>query len=313
MKFPPGQIKTPLATSSILFLSLVSAYSGLLAYDSFSYTNDHNYYMDGGFGWGDAWGGLSVADGLTYSKNNRPLATQGGGAWLLIAPGRNLNTSLLGPFATLLDTNGLIGMEGSDIWVSFLLRPMELNKFLAGVWIGHGASSALTLYLTNGMNELAPGVPLALFTNYFVVEHIRFGTNNNDLREEYFNPVPGRSDPGGAQGTNIFLGSMSFNSVVLVGNSQVSLAGIVDELRFGESYADVSPLAPVTLTNIQFSAGTMAFSFQSFAGLSHTVETRPSFASGTWTDFTNFSGDGNLIQVTLPMKNSVGFFRIRTE
>jgi len=302
-------MKTPFAVVSLWFLSLLSAYSGLLAYDSFSYTNDHNYYKSGGFGWSDAWGGLAVTNGLTYTKTDRPLGTQGAGAMLGTLTVRSLDTSPLGPFSAMVETNGLVGKEGSEIWVSFLLRPIELNQFFAGVWFGSGFS----LYLTNGMTQLAPGVPLAQSTTYFVVEHIRFGANNEDTREEYFNPVPSRDNPGSAQGTNVFLGNMSFNSVALIGNSSRPSAGTVDELRFGEYYADVSPLSPITLTNIQCTACQMTFTFQSLTGLLHTLETRVAAATGSWNDVTNFLGDGNVIQVMVPTTNETQFFRVRTE
>ena len=315
MQFSLGQLKRPLAGVSLLLFNCVSAYSGLLAYDSFSHTNDHSYFKDGGFGWSDAWGGLAVTNGLTYAKNNHPLGTQGAGAMLLMLSERYLNTSLSGPFASLVDTNGLIGKEGTDIWISFLARPTELNQFIAGVWFGVGLDSGFALLLTNGMSELAPGVPLTLFTNYFVVEHVRFGTSNNDLREEYFNPVPGTPDPGGAQGTNVFSGNMRFNSVSLIGNSSDrSMAGIVDELRFGQAYTDVSPLPPVFLTDVHYATGQMTFSFQSLTGLLYTLETRLGVDTGSWTDVTSFSGDGNVWQLTLPTTNSeTRFFRVRRE
>lgn len=307
--------KTALVSALILSLGCLSVYSGLLAYESFSYTNDHNYYKDGGFGWGSAWGGLSVTDGLTYTNSNRPLATQGAAAMLLSASWRLLDTTPSGPFTSLIDGNGLIGKEGTAVWISYLLRPIELNQFVAGVWMGRDTpNNGFALYLTNGITQLAQGVPFSLLTNYFVVERIQFRANNNDLREQYFNPVPGTPTPFGAQGTNVFTGDMRFNTVYLVGNSVRSPAGIVDELRFGQSYADVAVLPQVRLTDLHYSTGYLAFRFQTLASLQYILEMRPGVNNGAWSELTNFSGDGSVIEVTVPTTNSEArFFRVRTD
>jgi len=248
---------------------------------------------------------------LYYSKSNRPLESYGGSAFLNAPTGRYLDVSTSSLLAPFVNSNGIVGKDGAEIWISFLVRATKLDRIEAGIYFG----SSFKFAFTNGMTHLAPAVPLLLNTDYLVIEHLRFGTNGTDVREEYFNPFPGLASPVGAQGTNIISGNMRFApGIALYGSAQPASAAMIDELRIGESYADVAPLRPVLLTNVVYSGGQMSFDFQSLTGLTHTVETRNDVRTGGWTNYAPFPGDGNLIHITVPTTNSLSrFFRVRTE
>ncbi len=56
------------------------------------------------------------------------------------------------------------------------------------------------------------------------------------------------------------------------------------------------------------------FGFQTLAGRNHIIQMRTNLVSGTWTDVTNFIGDGNSVQLSFPITNSPGkYFRIITQ
>ena len=293
---------------------LQSARGALLAYDSFSYTNDQNYYKNGGFGWSNSWEGLGVWEGLTFTNASRVLAVQGasGGAGLPLVV-RRLNTAGSGPFISLLDTNGWVGKDGTDIWISFLIRPVKLDNQAVGILFGDldGNVPGFWVSVANGISQLAPGVPLVVSNTYFVVEHIQFGAGNADVRNEYFNPVPGGTNLIGAQGTNSYSGDFRLNSVTFYTNGRGLL--LVDELRYGESYADVAPLPPIILTNLQLSADQFGFSFLSQDGNMHEVEATTNLQIGTWENVTNITGDGATKWFFRSVTNAESrFFRVRT-
>lgn len=293
---------------------LHSSQGALLAYDSFSYTNDQNYYKSGGFGWGDAWGGLGVASGLGYTNSGFCLASAGGSASFRVTA-RAVDTGASGPFASKLDTNGYVGREGTEIWFSYLVRPTQIDQNGAGIQFANAPTAndgtGFALWLTNGQPQLVPGVPLILTNTYFVVEHVAFQTNDADLRTEFINPIPGQSSPIGAQTTNTYLGNYSFKYVTLYNAfSQFN----VDELRIGDSYADVSPLPLIVLTNIQMSVGQFGFSFLSQGGKLHTVEATTNLITDTWHGITNIVGDGTTKALMFPATaGEIRYFRLNTQ
>ncbi|MCF7864445.1 MAG: hypothetical protein K9L89_06630, partial [Kiritimatiellales bacterium] len=71
---------------------------------------------------------------------------------------------------------------------------------------------------------------------------------------------------------------------------------------------------PVELVDIQPINGTFRFSFQTLAGRPHTVQVRTNLTSGTWSDLTNFTGNGSLQQFVFPSTNyPISFFRVNTQ
>lgn len=291
-----------------------SAQGALLAYDSFSYTNDQNYYKNGGFGWGDAWGGLGVATGLGYTNNSRFLATTGGSASFHVTA-RAVDTSVTGPFAAKLDANGFIGKEGTEIWFSYLVRPTQIDQNGAGIQFADAPTAndgtGFLLWFTNGQPQLVVGAPLILTNTYFVVEHVTFQTNDADLRSEFINPIPGESGPTGAQVTNSYSGNYTFKYVTLYNAfSQIN----VGELRIGDSYADVSPLPLVVLTNTQISGEQFSFSFLSQNAKLHSVEATTNLTTGSWQEITNILGDGSTKTLLCPIvAPEMRYFRLSTQ
>ena len=64
---------------------------------------------------------------------------------------------------------------------------------------------------------------------------------------------------------------------------------------------------PPTMANDHFN-----FGFQTVSGQSYTVQRNDDLTTTNWVDFTNFAGDGSLIQFAVPVTNvSRRFFRLR--
>ena len=164
----------------------------------------------------------------------------------------------------------------------------------------------------NEQAELVPGIPLVLSNAYLVVEQVLFGTGNNDTRVEYVNPVPGLQSPTAAEAANTYFGNFSLRYVAYA--SGVAGTSVQwDEFRIGEHFVDVAPLPPVILSNIQYSSGTMRFSFLSETGQLYAIESRSDLLTGNWSGLTNVLGDGNLVQVVIQTTNTpIRYFRVRT-
>jgi len=71
---------------------------------------------------------------------------------------------------------------------------------------------------------------------------------------------------------------------------------------------------PVNLVNIARVAGGIQFSFTSQTGTTNTIQARTNLAVGSWTNVTNFVGDGNVWQFVFPTATPpVQFFRVQTQ
>ena len=69
---------------------------------------------------------------------------------------------------------------------------------------------------------------------------------------------------------------------------------------------------PVTLLSPAFSGGKLNFSFQTASGQSYTVQQNTTLGTSNWVTYTNFTGAGSLIQLSVPITNGQrDFFRVR--
>jgi hypothetical protein len=60
------------------------------------------------------------------------------------------------------------------------------------------------------------------------------------------------------------------------------------------------------------SGGNFSFSFQTLAGQTYTVQQNTNLATQSWIAYTNFTADGSLFQLTVPMTGTRPcFFRVR--
>ena len=73
----------------------------------------------------------------------------------------------------------------------------------------------------------------------------------------------------------------------------------------------VADTPSVTFTNVQTSGTNFSFSFPTLTGQSYTVETSTNIGAGSWTYYTNVTGNGSGFKVTLPSnQGGARFFRV---
>ena len=74
----------------------------------------------------------------------------------------------------------------------------------------------------------------------------------------------------------------------------------------------VAGLPPVTIQSPQLTNGNFSFAFQTESNQSYTIQQNTNLATTNWGFYTNFSGDGSVMQVVAPVTNiPQQFFRVR--
>ena len=179
--------------------------------------------------------------------------------------GESLDTAIAGPFAAYRDSNGNIGLDGTTLYMSVLLKQSVTNQVFTAfdifkddildtnrrasidVWTGHGDASQwfVTGWIpTNTVHSASPlgGGPVTN-TSLFVLR-FTFGVGNNDTLAVYTNPTVGNPEPGSPSGSITGL-DLSFDRV---GTAHFSNGFITaDEIRIGGSYGSVVVPEPAML------------------------------------------------------------------
>ena len=234
--------------------------AALISYEGFEYTANASLNgRTGGTGWQSGWSGA----------NNVMITTPGGTFPGLAATGNSVlalgNLPLIRPFTTTgfttLRTAGRFGLDGTELWLSFLAR-RETNFTSAdygGVSLLDGGAQELFIGCTSGGSHwslqlfdlgAAPGnitaatnAPIATGETTLLVLRFRFGVNGTQDHVELFvNPTPGLTPttPDAARtGADIRFDRLRVQSGV-----NATSAMRFDEIRFGESFADVVPSTP---------------------------------------------------------------------
>jgi fructan beta-fructosidase len=129
-------------TSTVV--TVFSNFGGLLAYDGFNYGQSSSDIAgaNGGFGWAGAWASLNGPQSQSFSNSltggiNAPIGFDSHSldGLLTIAnssrKGRFLDCSPAGNFAEhgYIDGNGLIGADGTTLYLSFLQQPSSTSPF----------------------------------------------------------------------------------------------------------------------------------------------------------------------------------------
>ena len=233
---------------SILLASLAlaaSAAAAELAYEPFAYTAAAPIVdLEGGSGWDFAWtqdGQSSVVatDGMTYTDTTGKVLTVSG-----------LAADTAGSATTRNFRTVAGGTPLNDVWISFLYRlPVTNNKF-EGVSFYRGTTSLFTvsnpsvnasanIFLSIGGGAGTNTNKGTFGTTHLVVLHLEdgAGTAGADKLSIYIDPLltgnPSTPDAT-AQGSNL-----DFNAIRIAGQDGASL--FVDELRIGETFAEVTP------------------------------------------------------------------------
>ncbi|WP_367871290.1 thrombospondin type 3 repeat-containing protein [Luteolibacter sp. Populi] len=229
------------------FVLAAAAHAAELAYEPFAYDAAAALTdLEGGSGWDFAWtqDGAScvvAADAMTYTDlsgsvlNVSGLAVQTTGA----ATTRSFRT-LAG------------GIPVNDVWISFLYRLPATNNKFEGVSFYRGGTALFTvsspsvdassnIFLGIGSSGGTSSHKGSFGTTHLVVLHLSegTGTGGTDKVEAYIDPLLGGNPSlpdASLQGNNL-----DFSSVRIAGQDGATL--FVDELRIGESFADVTPHA----------------------------------------------------------------------
>lgn len=219
-------------------------FAAILAYEPFDYAFEENLTaLTGGTGWSGGWtvNGESgtVFDGLIYTDpaGNSLDVTGLGATTLGDATTRNFRTVAGGPL--------------TDVWVSFLyLNPGSNSKF-EGVTFYRGTSeqfavSSSSIVTTAGISLGKPGAGGSVTSakgifgmTHLIVLHLieGGGANGADRVEMFIDPVftETLSQPDAA----VEAANFDFDNLRLAGQDGSMLW--VDEIRIGETFADVTP------------------------------------------------------------------------
>lgn len=271
-------MRTHLILLSIAAAAAVAgqASAAMLAYDGVTAPQGTLVGAGGGTGWSNNWdpqdgNQYGVGAGLTYPNlQTTGNAVIGGGAWTTV--GRSLATGNWwgdnGAFPThrkfLYDGNNqingvTIGATGTTLWASMLLRAdkapgdWEQDSFAATLhdvgiaW--NGGTNPRAAVSLNGSNQwelvlngasASTGVTRVQGQVYLAVMKLDFGAASDSVTL-WIDPAIGGAAPTG--GTTLSATDFQFRSFAFYPNRDPN-TGAVDEIRFGDSFADVTPVVP---------------------------------------------------------------------
>ncbi len=223
-----------------------------------------------GYGWASVWNvqnsptaipGYNVADtgGLSYSTlKATPVYATGGDSWVTSARGLDVATD--GMFADYI-TGGMIGKPGTTLWFSVLIRSEDGDRYKTGFkdngtnWGG----DELVLIKNNSGNweidgsllgsPVSIGQPVVQGQVEFIVMKIEFGSSDANL-SIYWNPSSlGGAAPATPDATATTNAALEFDCYRFYPGSGPD-DGSIDEIRFGKTYADVTPIVRPTMDEI---------------------------------------------------------------
>ena len=213
--------------------------------------------QSGGAGWASPWAAAStngvesqtIAPGsLAFAAGGSPLATDGNHLSITSAQDSfdQFNRSLTA------------SRDNQTVYLSFLIRPTALpntpgNPAYMGLLVSPGNTSRFFVgadasqpgFLVNndgGGGEVSSSVAPTLNQTAFVVARMDLRPGNDTI-SLFINPTPGGTEPStpDAVKNDLDLGSISTVGVTWGAGA----AGSFDEIRFGNSFASVSPAAVV--------------------------------------------------------------------
>jgi hypothetical protein len=243
---------------------------GLLAYDDLSVTNQPLNSVDSGKGWIGPW---AVQSGIDYKvESSSPLSygdmyvsgggyAVGGGGWQ--ASGRQLDCRETGAFA---DFNAYISdywriaPANSNIWFSCLYRPTSSGKHIISLsdanttaWV---ATDVVQMKDNGGYWAINfRGGSLSTTTHavnidetYLLVVNMRFGdieVVDDNYIDFYVNPESIGGEAPAAPDVTVHVSADDFYFAgIRYYPDGGSNKGNLDDVRFGITYADVTPVEP---------------------------------------------------------------------
>jgi hypothetical protein len=256
-----------LLASAFFLIPSLSIRAAELVYEPFDYTTGSNLTSQtGGSGWTPAgWAQdpspiqscVIGADGLTYAD---ALGN------ILNVSGKRADTT---GTATTRNFRTVAGGPVTDVWISFLYQLPASNAKFEGVSFYRGSASTLVFSVNNPSSDTTARITLTnnlaggsvntqkgtFNTTHFVVLRLtKVGGANGADRLEAFIDRPLAAVPTTADGT-IDGTNFDFDIIRIAGQDGATL--LVDELRIGNTYADIAPYTIVDnpdrdgLTNAQ--------------------------------------------------------------
>jgi hypothetical protein len=239
------------ALGAALLLGGTVAKGGLLIHDNFAYP-DGDLAGNGGSGWTGAWSGtnpvLVTSPGLGFADAIGNT---------LVTSGSALNTADGGPATTI--SSRETGDRNGEAWISVLIQPQNTSSDFIGVSfydnglatadarfaIEHANGKDLRLTRRGGGTVNSTSFTSTIGKPVLAVIHLvpdgGGGDPALDRIDVFFNPTLG-VEPG-APHASLTIDGLQFDRVRAAQNGRSSL---VDELRVGTTYADVTPYVPAT-------------------------------------------------------------------
>ena len=244
------------ATVIGIALTHATAHASLVAYDGFNYgpAGSNLQGNNGGFGFSSPW----VAGGFNASiHDNYDIAIGSLGFGGLLTSGNSVVTPAVNAISGL--TRNLaspLGTPGTTAYLSFLIEPRGVlndgafNGFFGvvfesltepDVFTGKPGAGAVNEYVIEdrgGAGQFSSGISALADQTAFVVVKAEFGLLG-DTFTLYMNPTPGGPEPASGVVKNVDIGAVLGLTLYSTG------AHALDELRLGQTFADVTPIAQV--------------------------------------------------------------------
>lgn len=241
-------------TISLLLISCGIASADLLSYDSFTYPNGDLSGGNAGSGWSGAWTDsgnpvVVTTPGLSYSDAIGNALTTAGSA---------LDTADGGAATTISARE--VADRNAETWISVLIQPQGTFADFIGVSfydgglatanarfaIENAAGKDLRLARRAGGLVHSASFSTTLGSTVMAVIHLVPGGGSSeavpDRLDVFFNPVLD-TEPG-FPNASIDIVNLQFDRIRVA--AQNGRSALVDEIRIGETYADVTPFTPAT-------------------------------------------------------------------
>lgn len=247
-------VRSGFLASLLLFATAAPLLAALISYEGATYepTNSLNG-LNGGIGWTNAWTGNNhvLPGGLNY-----PGLLTASNRFLTEARQSSFRTPATNGFGHLLRTDGRWGRDGTELWISFLIRRENTSiADYAGLSLFNDNAERIFVGTPNQQERwgLVPqvsgaaislsGRSVAKSETALLVTRLSYGPTNR--AELFVNPQPGVTptmpDARASNQSNL-ASTFAFNRFRIEGGS--AGAASIDEIRFGETYADVTPVVP---------------------------------------------------------------------
>jgi hypothetical protein len=251
------------------------ASAGTILYEGFS---DTGYILgasvvglDGGTGFDGPWVNYSVGNPPNPNAITSGLSFTHSSGAALATSGNALSLSGVGLNSSEVERKQLTynGTVGTSVWFSFLLRKDTASGSLLdlgvlklipsgsapALFIGDIASSArLSLLVATSPNVSSVSTTtVTLGQTYFLVGRLNFNPGVTSSMDLFVNPEPGSLNPGTPAVTLGNLNVPGLSYIHFATSNQINGASFTfDELRIGDTFADVSPAAAPEMSSATF-------------------------------------------------------------